>query len=50
MTRLPQLTAREMIAFLTKHGFQASRQAGSHLTMWHSDRRLAVTIPVHPDR
>lgn len=28
-------------------GFKEERQAESHLTLWHPDRRIAVTIPVH---
>ncbi|MEI6309896.1 MAG: type II toxin-antitoxin system HicA family toxin [bacterium] len=50
MTRLPQLTARELISFLSKHHFESIRQKGSHLTLWHPVLRLAVTIPVHPGR
>ena len=33
MPRLPQLTARELIAFLTSQGFVENRQSGSHLTL-----------------
>jgi predicted RNA binding protein YcfA (HicA-like mRNA interferase family) len=47
MPRLPQLTARELIAFLKTQGFVEDRQSGSHLTLWHERRRVAVTIPVH---
>ncbi|TAM83831.1 MAG: type II toxin-antitoxin system HicA family toxin [Acidobacteria bacterium] len=47
MTRLPQVTARELIRFLKSQGFVEDRQSGSHLTLWHLDRRVSVTIPVH---
>jgi predicted RNA binding protein YcfA (HicA-like mRNA interferase family) len=47
MPRLPQLTARELIRFLKAQGFAEDRQAGSHLTLWHPGRQVAVTIPVH---
>jgi predicted RNA binding protein YcfA (HicA-like mRNA interferase family) len=47
MTRLPQLTARELIRFLKSQGFVEDRQSGSHLTLWHSEKRVSVTIPVH---
>ncbi len=47
MTRLPQLTAREMIRFLKSQGFIEDRQSGSHLTLWHAERHVSVTIPVH---
>lgn len=47
MSRMPQVQARELIAFLKKQGFVEDRQAGSHLTLWNDDRQVAVTIPVH---
>ena len=47
MPRLPQLTARELIAFLRTQGFVEDRQSGSHLILWHETREVSVTIPVH---
>ena len=47
MPRMPQVTARELIRFLTSQGFEEDRRRGSHLTLRHPDRRLSVTIPVH---
>ena len=47
MTRMPQVTARELVRFLKGQGFEEERQAGSHLTLWHPERRIAVTVPVH---
>jgi predicted RNA binding protein YcfA (HicA-like mRNA interferase family) len=47
MPRLPQLTARELVRFLKSQGFVEDRQTGSHLTLWHEGRQIAVTIPVH---
>jgi predicted RNA binding protein YcfA (HicA-like mRNA interferase family) len=47
MPRLPQLTARELIAFLKSQGFVEDRQSGSHLTLWHEGRSVVVTVPVH---
>jgi predicted RNA binding protein YcfA (HicA-like mRNA interferase family) len=44
--RLPQLTARELIVFLKSQGFVEDRQSGSHLTLWHATRKIAVTKPV----
>lgn len=41
MTRLPQLTARELVRFLKVQGFIEDRQSGSHLTMWHEQRMVA---------
>ena len=47
MTRMPQVTSREIIRFLKKNGFTEVRQKGSHLVLWHEQRRVSVTIPVH---
>ena len=47
MPRMPQLTARELVAFLKAQGFVEDRQSGSHLTLWHSARRVGVTVPIH---
>ena len=35
MTRLPQVTGRELVRFLKKQGFVEDRWAGSHLTLRH---------------
>ena len=47
MSRMPQVTARELIAFLKKQGFVEDRQVGSHLTLWSERRGISVTVPVH---
>jgi len=47
MTRMPQVTARELVQFLKAQGFVGDRQSGSHLTLWHEGRQVAVTVPVH---
>lgn len=47
MSRLPQLSARELIRFLKSQGFADDRQSGSHLTLWHTEPHVSVTIPVH---
>jgi predicted RNA binding protein YcfA (HicA-like mRNA interferase family) len=47
MTRLPQVTARELVRFLKAQGFEEDRQTGSHLTLWHEARRVSVTVPMH---
>ena len=47
MSRMPQVTACELIAFLKKRGFVEDRQAGSHLTLWNEKRNVTVTVPVH---
>ena len=47
MTRMPQVTARDLIKFLKAHGFVQDRQSGSHLTLWNEERAISVTVPVH---
>jgi predicted RNA binding protein YcfA (HicA-like mRNA interferase family) len=47
MIRMPQITAREIIQFLKYHGFVEGRQSGSHSTLWHPEKEISVTIPVH---
>ena len=47
MSRMPQVTARELIRFLKSQGFAEDRQSGSHLTLWHQERKISVTVPVH---
>ena len=36
---MPQVTARELIRFLKSQGFTEDRQSGSHLTLWHQERK-----------
>ena len=45
MSRMPQVTARELIGFLKSQGFVEDRQSGSHLTLWHEERKMGVTVP-----
>ena len=47
MSRMPQVTARELVRFLEVQGFVKDRQTGSHLTLWHEGRKVSVTVPVH---
>ncbi len=39
-------TAKELLRFLTSHGYRRIRQTGSHLILSHPDRALLV-IPMH---
>ena len=50
MSRMPQVTARELARFLMKNGYEMDRQSGSHLTLRHVRERRSVTIPVHTGR
>jgi predicted RNA binding protein YcfA (HicA-like mRNA interferase family) len=47
MSRLPALTAREVIRALEKAGFRLVRITGSHHHLAHGDRPRLVTVPVH---
>ena len=47
MSRMPQVTARELVRFLRAQGFVEDRQTGSHLTLWHEERKVSVTVPGH---
>ncbi len=47
MSRLPQITAQELIKLLTRLGFNVIRQSGSHVFLKHNDGRTTV-IPNHP--
>ncbi|MCC5875178.1 MAG: type II toxin-antitoxin system HicA family toxin [Candidatus Sumerlaeia bacterium] len=44
---MPQVTARELVAFLKKQGFTEDRQTGSHQTLRHVERGVSVTVPIH---
>ena len=46
MSRLPVLSAREVIRILDQVGFEVVRQRGSHVRLKHDDGRV-VTVPVH---
>jgi predicted RNA binding protein YcfA (HicA-like mRNA interferase family) len=47
MSKLPILTAREIIKVLRKIGFEKIRQKGSHAFLAHEDGRTTI-VPIHP--
>lgn len=51
MTKLPILSAKEIIKILTKTGFHYSRQKGSHIVMvkFVSYRKIIVVVPNHKE-
>ncbi|MCX5798020.1 MAG: type II toxin-antitoxin system HicA family toxin [Proteobacteria bacterium] len=49
MGRFPQITSERLIRFLKSQGFKEDRQSGSHLTFYHKEKKVLVTIPVHTD-
>ena len=46
MTHFPRLTGQEVVRALSKAGFEALRQRGSHLFLKHADGRATV-VPTH---
>lgn len=46
MSRIPRLTARQIISALKKAGFEVIRIKGSHHYLQHFDGRSTV-VPVH---
>ncbi|KUO96184.1 type II toxin-antitoxin system HicA family toxin [Ferroacidibacillus organovorans] len=44
--RLPVVSGKQMIAFLTHAGFSSIGQKGSHHKMRHPDGKIAI-IPMH---
>ncbi len=48
MSKLPVLKGAELISLLSKVGFEAVRQKGSHVRMRRERDRKVVTIPNHP--
>jgi predicted RNA binding protein YcfA (HicA-like mRNA interferase family) len=49
MSKLPQITAADLIKILSKLGFVILRQEGSHVFLRHEDGRTTV-VPNHPGR
>ncbi|HBR21594.1 MAG TPA: hypothetical protein DD713_03355 [Nitrospiraceae bacterium] len=47
MGRFPQITSERLARFLKSQGFIEDRQSGSHLTLYHKEKKVLVTIPVH---
>jgi len=47
MSKLPVLTANELLKILNKMNFHIIRQKGSHVFLRHNDGRTTV-VPVHP--
>lgn len=47
MIRLPTLNARKLLQALKRAGFEEIRQRGSHLLLWHSEKRREICVPIH---
>jgi len=49
MTKLPRLTARQIVSALQKTGFSLARQSGSHMIYKNAAGRR-VTVPFHASK
>ena len=49
MTRLPRLTAQEIIKVLERKGFALVRQSGSH-KIYRNPEGIRITVPFHPGK
>lgn len=49
MSKLPRLTARQIIAVLEKTGFSLARQSGSHM-IYKNAAGKRVTVPFHASK
>ena len=49
MTKLPRLTARQIISVLEKVGFSLARQSGSHMIYKNAAGKRA-TVPFHASK
>jgi predicted RNA binding protein YcfA (HicA-like mRNA interferase family) len=38
---------REVVKLLKENGFEEIRQVGSHLHLFHPEKRIRVTVPMH---
>ena len=47
MTKLPQISGRECMKVLEKHGFYFKRQEGSHIILRRDDPFAQVVVPDH---
>jgi predicted RNA binding protein YcfA (HicA-like mRNA interferase family) len=44
---MPTIKSAELVRFLKAKGFEEDRQRGSHLTLWHSENKIGVTVSIH---
>jgi predicted RNA binding protein YcfA (HicA-like mRNA interferase family) len=49
MTKLPRVTAREIVAALERAGFSLARQSGSHM-IYKNGSGKRVTVPFHAQK
>jgi predicted RNA binding protein YcfA (HicA-like mRNA interferase family) len=49
LSKIPLLSALEIIKILAIFGFRPVRQTGSHIHLLHPGSRRLVTVPSHPE-
>jgi predicted RNA binding protein YcfA (HicA-like mRNA interferase family) len=47
MSKLPRVSARELIAALRRDGWTTVRQSGGHMQLKHHAKPGKVTVPIH---
>lgn len=47
MSTKPSLKPKDVVKILKRHGFIALRQVGSHLHLYHPEKQLRATVPMH---
>ena len=47
MTRLPEISWRDVVKALEKSGFVFDRQKGSHMVYYHPNTQATATVPRH---
>jgi predicted RNA binding protein YcfA (HicA-like mRNA interferase family) len=47
MAQLPALRSTQVVRALLRAGFVRDRQRGSHLVLFHPDRRARTVVPIH---
>ena len=50
MTRLPRITGKDALKALQRAGFYVVRTRGSHHYLYHREKDVLVTVPVHASR
>ena len=48
--KLPRVTGWEVVKALQRKGFQVVRSKGSHFHLYHPDKDVLVTVPVHASK
>lgn len=48
MSRLPTVTARQLVKVLLRAGFSEGHQRGSHLTLYNQTTKRQTVVPMHP--